>query len=99
MTVRLTEKASQSAGSAGNGVPEGCTPRTMRSTSSAVTALARLAGRRTHAGGDATLEGDSCDVVRSPPVRGPRHISTSVYVTRIDVRRHTNYVSPQTAAG
>ena len=50
-TVRLTEKVSQSAGSGGSGVPGGWTPRTIRSTSSAVTALARFAGRRAQAGG------------------------------------------------
>ena len=59
ITVRLTENVSHSAGSGGSGVPGGCTPRTMRSTSSAVTALPRLAGRRTHAGGVTVLPAGS----------------------------------------
>ncbi|GAA3159506.1 hypothetical protein GCM10020001_099450 [Nonomuraea salmonea] len=72
-TVRLTENVSHSTGSGGSGEPGGWTPRTMRSTSSAVTALARLAGRRTQLGGPVggpvggteTLPGDSCDAVMS----------------------------------
>jgi hypothetical protein len=67
-TVRLTEKVSHRAGSGGNGVPGACTPRTMRSTSSAATALARLAGRSTHAGGADATALDCPAAVISPPL-------------------------------
>ena len=96
-TVRLTEKVSHSAGSGGSGVPDGWTPRTMRSTSSAVTALARLAGRRAQAGGAGRVSaGCRPDAVMSPPVApapAARRAGVEYTARPIDVIRHTSYVS------
>ena len=66
-TVRLTEYVSHSTGSGGNALPGSYVPRTMRPTSSAVSAFARLAGPRTHPGGGEPPTVDCCDAVMCPP--------------------------------
>ncbi len=69
----------------------------MRSTNSAVTALERLAGRRTQAGGAGTPPTVSCDAVMSPS-GGLVKRQRRVYVTVLTVIRHTSYLSAEAAS-